>query len=222
MFESIKKHLATRVLVETNDVPSWEPWIPPYWGNQEKDLRFWDGKQCRLNRTWAIHYTDPDIEFILIFYPKFLTDGGSLPQLVWNIMAPFGKGILAWFPHDAFYGCHYLPRDISDHVMLNLLSYADLPTRHQYEAYWCVRAFGGISYDDNVERRDPETNELISHVKADSRTIITPDYRRLYSKFYIIRTSPEYKELIPNLTCISQAEADAIWAECVKASKAKK
>lgn len=220
MLDFLTKHRATQVSVETNDVPSWEPWIPPYWGNKEKDLRYWDGKQCRFNRDWAVHYTDPDIEFVLILHPKFLTDGGSIPKWAWGVIAPFGKGILAWFVHDALYGCQYLPREQCDHIMLNLLDYVELGTRKQQEAYWAVRLAAGKAYTNSAERRDPTTDELISHVKVDSRTIVTPDYSRLYSEFYLVRLSDAYAAQFAAAPEITPAkEAVAIWTKYLKKTK---
>jgi hypothetical protein len=197
-------HYMAQVLVKTNDVPAWEPWIPPLWGNEAKDMRYWDGIHCRFVKRWIVEYTDLEIEFKMIFEPKFLTDGGSIPSAARGLILPYGIGILAWFVHDCVYGCHYLPKEVADTIMLRLLEYVELPRWKRYGAYSAVSLFGGPSYSD-CEAKFSEDGSPIVEMKVGRTTIVVPDYRRLFSSFEVYRLSGKLAELADIIPVVTKS-----------------
>jgi hypothetical protein len=187
--------MSATVQVWTNDVPAWEPYIP---ANQftphPKDMRFWDGITCKFTRDWVVGVDTPEISFRIVIKAKFLTDGGSIPKFAWGIIAPYGKGILPWFIHDALYATHALPRWLADLVMLRLLGYVGVNCAVRTAAYRMVRIFGGVPYGWCKELPNPATGELIDRWYYVKEGRIVPDIARETVDLLIYRVGPKLQD----------------------------
>lgn len=180
--------------VWTNDVPAWEPFIPPNsLTNQPKDMRYWDGITCKFVRDWEVHVDTPYISFKLKLKTGFRTDGGSIPRVFWSLISPYGIGILAWFIHDALYATHALPRWLADMIMRDLLVYVNMSIFTRNAAYRAVRLCGSVPYNWCELLLDPATGEPIDRWYWVKENRVVPDYARLTTEFTVTRTGPLLK-----------------------------
>jgi hypothetical protein len=122
-------------------IPAWKPAPPIIEGKYRFDK--WDEVTCVLTEPWSFHFNTPDLEFQLTLLPQFLTDGGSIPKPFWNLIPPYGSGIIAWLSHDGLYGTEGLPRWICDAMMLQVLNELNgMFIGRRYAAWSMVRSFG--------------------------------------------------------------------------------
>lgn len=81
----------------------------------------------------------------------FLTDGASIPQVFWNILAPFGEYFPAALLHDYLYsqastGHFNTTRKQADALFLEAMFNLGVPWHTRHTIHAAVRAFGWRSY----------------------------------------------------------------------------
>lgn len=82
------------------------------------------------------YYQDAELGTITV-PAGMITDGGSIPKLFQNIIAPMGKYLRAFVMHDALYTFKWFSRDDSDRALwraLKLLGMPELEANTVYDA----------------------------------------------------------------------------------------
>lgn len=76
----------------------------------------------------------------------FVSDGASTPQVVWDLIPPFGNYWRGAVLHDWFYRETYLPREFCDGVFLEAMDSLGVSHIERDTIYEAVRLFGGEAF----------------------------------------------------------------------------
>lgn len=91
----------------------------------------------------------------------FITDGASIPQIFWSILAPFGDYFAAAVIHDYLYSLENttkFTRHDADLILKEAMFNLGVPWYRREVIYRAVQAFGGFCYK-SVQKPD----KLIEH-----------------------------------------------------------
>lgn len=119
--------------------------IPEYRPNVELDLYFkdWNEIDIRMTKDWKLTYTSPELEFTLELLEGYITDGGSIWKIFWNIISPRGLGLIGFLAHDGLYDLKAVPRWVADLIMYRVHQYCKLNPILAWTIYRLVRIGGG-------------------------------------------------------------------------------
>jgi len=125
----------------------------------------WDGRCWYINQRWEAHICTSSYEFHLVINPLFISDGGTIPDALQNIISPLGKYLLAFIIHDALYGIQLCTRAEADWILLDLLDYlgASWWVRNQV---WLVIKIGGSFAWNNKSKKLIEHNRKLIEFEA--------------------------------------------------------
>lgn len=114
----------------------------------------WDGTNWIFLSDWEVHVKAKDYEFILCIRKGFITDGGSIPQIVQNIFKAMGVYLLAYLIHDGMYGGELLTRLQGDNILFDVLQFQGMTWFGRENVYSAVRIGGGIVWEGHKSKPD--------------------------------------------------------------------
>jgi hypothetical protein len=78
----------------------------------------------------------------------FVTDGASVPRILWNVLPPFGLHFTASVVHDYLYRAlaHLISRKVADKIFLEILKRDGVPAFRRKTMYQAVRKCGYAAY----------------------------------------------------------------------------
>lgn len=83
----------------------------------------------------------------MVIVPKgFLTDFGSIPMLIRNIISPTGKGVWGFTVHDWFYGTQTIARQDADRLLLRILEFCGESTVESSIIFDALQLAGEIAW----------------------------------------------------------------------------
>jgi len=90
--------------------------------------------------------------------PGWLTDGGSIPRLMWRVLGPPIRhpGLPAFILHDILYKSGVVSRKKADDLLLEALEDCGVGWLKRWAIYSGVRIGGQLPYEE-------ESNEIMSH-----------------------------------------------------------
>lgn len=121
----------------------------------------WDGVNWVLVEDWTVHVKAKDYEFYLTVRKGFVTDGGSIPQIVQNIFKAMGVYLLAYLIHDAMYGGELVARILADNILFDVLEFQGMTWIGREEVYSAVRFGGGFVWDNHTKASLRKAKSLI-------------------------------------------------------------
>lgn len=77
----------------------------------------------------------------------FVTDGASVPRILWNIIPPFGQYNKAALLHDHLYKTQKYPRNVADQLFLDAMAALKVPRMERAAMYSGVRIGGWVSWN---------------------------------------------------------------------------
>lgn len=86
----------------------------------------------------------------------FLTDLGSVPQILWNIIPPIGKPLRGYVLHDWLYAKQDRTRAECDAVLLEAMEVAGVSLIKRTTIYLGVRVGGWMAWKEHIKNGDPE------------------------------------------------------------------
>lgn len=86
----------------------------------------------------------------------FMTDLGSVPQVLWNLIPPIGKPLRGYVLHDWLYAKQDRSRAKCDGVLLEAMGVAGVSFPKRWTIYIGVRAGGWIAWKEHIKNGDPE------------------------------------------------------------------
>lgn len=96
----------------------------------------------------------------------FMTDLGSVPQLLWNLIPPIGKPLRGYVLHDWLYFCQIYTRAKSDGVLLEAMEVAGVSWAKRWAIYLGVRSGGWIAWNqhkkENAEKKGASNDRIES------------------------------------------------------------
>jgi hypothetical protein len=139
------------------------PWaiMPHIDGHADFNVVKWDGVTHVILQDWKLHYIGDCGEFKLLVKPGFAMDGGSVPELFWNIISPWGANTIAFITHDAFYASELVDRKIADWILLELMQCAGTSWAIRNAAWRSVRDFGDSVWEKHTSESISKTREFI-------------------------------------------------------------
>lgn len=137
----------------SNNMPSLVP--------AAKDWRKWNGREWWFSDVWEENIITDKFEFYLTVHPGFKTDGGSIPDIFQNIIAPLGKNLLAFLVHDALYATEYCTRAQADWILLELCEYLGASWPRRNAIYLSVRAGGWPVWGKHTKKSIATARALI-------------------------------------------------------------
>ena len=152
------------------NLPKWEPYIPikalyskddVYKTPKELSIHDWDGITVKITNLWKVEYSHGDLAFRMDIHPGFITDGGSIPKMFWNIISPFGRGLFGYLVHDGLYGTHYTSRKDADIVLYDIHSLTDVGYTKSNMIYQSVNWFGSKAYEGKSQDTVDKNRDLI-------------------------------------------------------------
>lgn len=123
------------------------------------DIKEWDGVTHIINTPWRCSYEGEIGKVDITLKTGFVTDGGSVPELFWNIISPWGKNTIAFLMHDGIYAGELLEREQADWILLEMMEYCGTNWFERNSAWRCVRNFGDSIWENH-------TKELIAYNRS--------------------------------------------------------
>jgi Protein of unknown function (DUF1353) len=84
----------------------------------------------------------------------FMTDLGSVPQILWNLIPPIGKPLRGYVLHDWLYSAQPYTRKKSDDILLEAMGVAGVNSMKRWAIYLGVRMGGGYAWDENKQKNE--------------------------------------------------------------------
>lgn len=110
----------------------------------EGNVKNWDGVTHVLMEDLNCKIViSEDEAYSLTIKAGFITDGGSIPKAVRNIISPWGYLTIAFLIHDILYATEHFDRDKCDWVLLCACQALGASWLRRNEIYSAVYAFGG-------------------------------------------------------------------------------
>ena len=132
-------------------------------------LRIDPESPCKLPEyaKYALVYEDDNC--LIKIKPDFISDGGSLPRLVWTLtgLTPYSvKCIQGFLVHDALYGSHLLSQKKADKILLNILCIEPRANLVQRQiVYWTLRAVGHHAYNGKTESQIEQARKYVTVIE---------------------------------------------------------
>ena len=86
----------------------------------------------------------------------FVTDLGSVPQILWNLIPPIGKPLRGYVLHDWLYFQQARSRAKSDGILLEAMGVAGVNWFKRWTIYLGVRSGGWIAWSQNKKKKESE------------------------------------------------------------------
>ena len=102
---------------------------------------------------------------VVITKDGFYTDGASIPKLLWNVVgSPFeGNYTEPAIIHDGLYGSHWLTKEQSDKLFLEMMEVNGVNWLKRYTMYYAVKFFGRNAW--NKPKKKIEKVKTLVEVK---------------------------------------------------------
>lgn len=114
-----------------------------------------------------------DDQLGLIVVPAgFVTDFGSVPEALRNLISPTGKGTWGFVLHDWFYGTQTIPRADADRLLLRVIRFYGENPIESDAIFEALRIAGEIAWRED-EPKIPMNLALLKGVSNDGRIITT-------------------------------------------------
>lgn len=81
--------------------------------------------------------------------PSEESDGGSTPQIIWNLIPPTGDWWMAAFLHDHLYRNTNFKRSFCDDTILEAMKRLGVNRFKAYLIYWNLRMFGWHAFNED-------------------------------------------------------------------------
>lgn len=119
----------------------------------------WDGKNYVLAEDWCVDAkAGPYHITIELLRAGFITDGGSIPWWYQWRLNPVGKYLIAYILHDILYATEYLPREVADSILRELIRALGGNRVIRNAVYAAVKVGGGKVWRGH-------TTESIAHAR---------------------------------------------------------
>ena len=99
-------------------------------------------------KPWSAVFTTAKGSFQLTIPAGFITDGASIPRLLWPLFSPTGKHMRAAVLHDYLYaqGASKLTRKAADQAFYDAMRASGVTPIRAKLMYWAVRVFGNSNF----------------------------------------------------------------------------
>jgi len=131
-----------------------EPWFEPV-----SDSKFWI-----VRRGFTYHITSKYSKDKIVIPFGFKTDFASVPQILWNIVPPWGRYGKAAVVHDWLYQHRSNPnqkwyqrmfckeRKRADDIFLGAMTVLNVRAWRKHPMYYAVRSFGWLGKVKNIDK----------------------------------------------------------------------
>lgn len=106
-----------------------------------------DGYSRKLLEDIVYHVGGEESKDKIIIPAGFVSDGGSVPRLFWNIVDPWGPASKAYWLHDFLYKTQERSRLVSDAILMEAMEVLSVNWFKRKLIYRGVRLFGWIAWN---------------------------------------------------------------------------
>ena len=126
----------------------------------------WDNKQWKgdlwiLHEDWNCKVSCTEYEYTITVKRGFITDGGSVPNMFTNIIAPMGVYLVPFLLHDTFYGAELISRELADTWLFDYVNYYEANWLISESIYLAVDSFGDATWDKHKTKYVTELRDLV-------------------------------------------------------------
>jgi hypothetical protein len=111
-----------------------------------------DGYTRRLLEDVVYHVGSPKSTDKIVVPAGTIWDGGSVPQIFWNVVSPWGRASKAYLLHDHLYATQERSRLVSDAILMEAMEVLGVNYFQRKAVYQCVRLFGFVAWNSHSKK----------------------------------------------------------------------
>lgn len=116
-----------------------------------------DGRRRRLLEPIVYHVGAPDSPDRIVIPAGFITDGGSVPRILWAVLDPWGPASKPYVLHDFLYHTGLRSRLVSDAIFMEAMEVVGVGFIRRKILYRGVRLGGWWAWWEHRRRQDRES-----------------------------------------------------------------
>ena len=120
-----------------------------------------DGYHRRLLEDISYHVGGPDSLDKIVIPKGFVSDGGSVPRILWTFIDPWGPASKAFWLHDWLYHTQDRTRLVSDAILLEAMEVLGVNWLKRELIYNGVRIGGWVAWNEHTKELKEKQNDSL-------------------------------------------------------------